>query len=1375
MAQTRKAGRLKSTRRTQKGGAGSRTILEEPRRIHIVATPPELRLRNIPANKSIEQEFEENFPGYTCQKVPTDQLAAFLSEPSELFNTSYTSGTLGDLANTPNEPVIAIPPSLKKHSTQGFLLSQAQSDYSPPDEDSEGMRGTFTVQIPENLTEEGIQRLNEQTPVDQQKMRNARVKQYYIHQGLSEEEAQQEVIKARRGQKGGATYAEYVAQLTSPAWVEGQPRVVNQLKTLCWLLSHHQTAPPTADVLISAMGFGQQYSIAAGLQAGAEPGAKTINLIYKQPIVAEHIRKADPATVGEGAFAASIFMIFNKETRDSLRGLPERTAALLRDEADKAVPFVSLPTVLRPLAAFLCWEANAGPRISAMAESIQLKRDPLERLITTAENYFEPFSTRPLTKLELFERFGSASSRELIAVSILFECILAGIQANDPTIFLELISVLEGVITSSVKDTTLLENSKAIFDLSDEDICGNPTEFTRYRDYARDLTDCLPVGFVSLLPGKTKFLDTMKINGKVNIPKIKRSAVWAKLLGEQVALLPAATEAQREEISTKLMSTLLENNTYIYKSAVSINPAIFASATGDPTPVISKSITSLFKFLINNENFISIAQPSFAFSQLAPEVENESIISSCTYNVTEYNLFDPSSNRFMPDYVTNDTFARQEDSPYYDWFRSAHYPPLLVKGTPVGLLFKKYSFLRGYLQENDKPWATYWTERNEFPLNTAGTTDYLRADASRRLLQEVWEEVGLDIEWLARKNIHEVWQETGTCAEDRSNPAVSGMILRSLQTLEHANPLVGAKRLSPSFTKEDHRLCALFSHIAYEPTDVIQKIAEDNSGSNIIYLGGFDEDPAWKKPDGTAVKHRIHAWYHTVTDAREEYPTRTRIRLYIVHRGSETAEDWAVSDVGIMKGTAPFYHERCMKLDEFTVQIQQVLCSKLSRDSNYIVEQYVAGHSLGGFLALVTSFHSLSNKLSREQTAPMSVKFDAYIIPVVFNPFVGLTANMDAIFQALPTGYVYRVRSGDVMGFDPPSMKFALHWVDLDYFVNPLQQIIAKISKLVERRDLLNLAALTELKDSMLRAFHQILYESPIIDGVNRAPFITTTNLNLVEVINTQSIIYTINKLLEKPESNFPIPEQLPKPFDKPSTSHLIYSNGKLLVLTAAAYAAASVLPISATALFVSYSVFGYGMLELVKYLGAHIIDPKKDNSYSSHILNSFDILKNIEHISDSLLSPDAAGKSPYRFLTSICQKIPSIMNDVLEILHYKSSQILSLSKKSFRLNHNLLNFIGSALMKVEDDRVHSEGLLHRPSLNYTYGTHAGDAGKYTLRPRRDEGGTIQRDADKTIMYKYLIVDEPGALDKTFHISEFIPVAPSARGGRKTRRRNRRN
>jgi len=223
----------------------------------------------------------------------------------------------------------------------------------------------------------------------------------------------------------------------------------------------------------------------------------------------------------------------------------------------------------------------------------------------------------------------------------------------------------------------------------------------------------------------------------------------------------------------------------------------------------------------------------------------------------------------------------------------------------------------------------------------------------------------------------------------------------------------------------NHTHFGIMSHLVYLTTDIVKQYFKH---TDIKYLKEFDPDPDWVV-NGIAIKHRIHTWYKL-----ERSPikgTANKISVYIAVRGSHTTRDWHLADFSITWGTAPFFDERVAQIPNLIKQIQTALVEKiriqyisdvtrgagipaLVEKNKFSVNMYSTGHSLGGFLALMFAYKSLTGVASEILSLNVGTTkfaFNQYIYPVGFNPFIGIHDKCKDAIKLIPYGYAYRIYS----------------------------------------------------------------------------------------------------------------------------------------------------------------------------------------------------------------------------------------------------------------------------------------------------------------------------------------------------------------------------
>lgn len=233
------------------------------------------------------------------------------------------------------------------------------------------------------------------------------------------------------------------------------------------------------------------------------------------------------------------------------------------------------------------------------------------------------------------------------------------------------------------------------------------------------------------------------------------------------------------------------------------------------------------------------------------------------------------------------------------------------------------------------------------------------------------------------------------------------------------------------------------------------------------YIGGFAPDPIWTLGTADAPlpsKHRIHAFYRRVSDyvgptGSQASGVRGLVELYIVFRGSETLNDWAAADYEIGQGKNPNTMTRVNDISKHIrniynrlaiINLELVPGGGIENKRNVIV--YSAGHSLGGFLALMAASKSYSEQFSggtltgrpsrgppqdgvratgserarQRERGDIEFKNQGLIIPVAVNPFLGIDAwamvtrgnrsiipNYILPVHIVRQGYIFRIGEDD--------------------------------------------------------------------------------------------------------------------------------------------------------------------------------------------------------------------------------------------------------------------------------------------------------------------------------------------------------------------------
>jgi hypothetical protein len=261
-----------------------------------------------------------------------------------------------------------------------------------------------------------------------------------------------------------------------------------------------------------------------------------------------------------------------------------------------------------------------------------------------------------------------------------------------------------------------------------------------------------------------------------------------------------------------------------------------------------------------------------------------------------------------------------------------------------------------------------------------------------------------------------------------------------------------------------HSLGSFFSQLVYCSTNLINNVSLDiaeflNSDATIThslkYIGNFSVDPDIPygfEPDGVNVKesyHRVHAWleYPKKTDNLPAAGNKTdNINLYIACRGSKTAEDWESINMYITSGEAySTYRVQTLKEDLNNIMrkthetIKDLLnaeimdCVDFGRELRHdngsneqrikipknkiVVQTYISGHSLGGFLSVCMANYTLSNNsLTRKFGILDTVQNDKIVfnptaIPIIFNPFMDQQQSINNIIDNMPVVHIHRIRN----------------------------------------------------------------------------------------------------------------------------------------------------------------------------------------------------------------------------------------------------------------------------------------------------------------------------------------------------------------------------
>jgi hypothetical protein len=200
--------------------------------------------------------------------------------------------------------------------------------------------------------------------------------------------------------------------------------------------------------------------------------------------------------------------------------------------------------------------------------------------------------------------------------------------------------------------------------------------------------------------------------------------------------------------------------------------------------------------------------------------------------------------------------------------------------------------------------------------------------------------------------------------------------------LKTVSPLYG----HPHIRRDNsYYLSAILASIVYSQTTAIKRTIH-RPDKGIYYISSLDPDPEWTT-NGIALMHRVHV----VLDARR---TGRDCNAYIIFRGSHTTRDWVKADVQIHRGTAPYLLDRVQMLDNIIDRAKKDILKFLINNGLAIknrVQFYSVGHSLGGFLAMMCSSRSYTQRaiMNTVQEAGRQLTFRSRIVPRVFNPFFG--------------------------------------------------------------------------------------------------------------------------------------------------------------------------------------------------------------------------------------------------------------------------------------------------------------------------------------------------------------------------------------------------
>jgi hypothetical protein len=227
------------------------------------------------------------------------------------------------------------------------------------------------------------------------------------------------------------------------------------------------------------------------------------------------------------------------------------------------------------------------------------------------------------------------------------------------------------------------------------------------------------------------------------------------------------------------------------------------------------------------------------------------------------------------------------------------------------------------------------------------------------------------------------------------------------------------------------------SNLVYQPNDVIadvsSKYMENTSGPNkFVYVGPFDHDPSYPLAftEGSSSSEqpkvtfsRVHVWLKTFSDRKDH-------ELYIIVRGSKSGYDWESCDTDIIMGV--LQNERSTGMPVILCDIIEYMNSCLTSSDGdgdarskkiadalnnggkkgKAIQMFSSGHSLGGYLAMSLTHTALAKHLINgisftnitgvDRTNKGRIFLKPYIIPIVFDPYLGMGSAVHSAFSSLP-------------------------------------------------------------------------------------------------------------------------------------------------------------------------------------------------------------------------------------------------------------------------------------------------------------------------------------------------------------------------------------
>lgn len=248
------------------------------------------------------------------------------------------------------------------------------------------------------------------------------------------------------------------------------------------------------------------------------------------------------------------------------------------------------------------------------------------------------------------------------------------------------------------------------------------------------------------------------------------------------------------------------------------------------------------------------------------------------------------------------------------------------------------------------------------------------------------------------------------------------------------------------------KLMGHLSNLVYQPNDVIADVSlkylEKNDGSKMsnkfVYVGPFDHDPSYPLAftEGSTESpkvcySRVHVWLKTFSTQRDH-------ELYIIVRGSKSEYDWASCDIDIIMGV--LQNERSLIMPVILCDIieymnscltakkpdhtQQKIAKALRNGDHKAIQMFASGHSLGGYLAMSLAHTALAKHLTagisfQEITGVSRRKKDnklylkPYIIPIVFDPYLGMGSAIHNAFSFLPYVRIHSCMETDTVVKEP--------------------------------------------------------------------------------------------------------------------------------------------------------------------------------------------------------------------------------------------------------------------------------------------------------------------------------------------------------------------